>query len=157
MVLNTTSKTRHAQSISSGGFTLIELMIVVAIIAIILTLALPVYNDYAIRTKVGEALSVAAAAKTAVSGACQENASIAAITESNTGYSLGAPTEYVAAILLSGPCTQPQITVQTQNTGTTPDPEVTLAGTLEDGHVEFVCSTNGQLHHVPKECRNVTP
>ena len=39
------------------GFTLIELMIVVAIIAIIISLALPVYTNYTTRAKVGEALS----------------------------------------------------------------------------------------------------
>ncbi|MEJ2385201.1 MAG: prepilin-type N-terminal cleavage/methylation domain-containing protein, partial [Xanthomonadales bacterium] len=43
----------------SKGFTLIELMIVIAIIAILLALAIPAYQDYTIRTKVGEGLSVA--------------------------------------------------------------------------------------------------
>ena len=50
----------------SKGFTLIELMIVIAIIAILLALAIPAYQDYTIRTKVGESLSVMASAKLAV-------------------------------------------------------------------------------------------
>src|SRR5688572_26540939 len=49
------------------GFTLIELMIVVAIIGILAAVALPAYQDYTIRAKVSEAIGFAAAAKTAVS------------------------------------------------------------------------------------------
>jgi type IV pilus assembly protein PilA len=49
------------------GFTLIELMIVVAIIGILAAIAIPAYQDYTCRAKIAEAVNAAAPAKTAVS------------------------------------------------------------------------------------------
>ncbi|HET7843041.1 MAG TPA: pilin [Xanthomonadales bacterium] len=57
--------TRHA----SAGFTLIELMIVIAILGILLAIAIPAYSDYTVRARVSEGLYLATTAKTAVSEA----------------------------------------------------------------------------------------
>ena len=68
-----------------AGFTLIELMIVVAIIGILAAVALPAYQDYTIKAKVGNALSSVATLKTAVALCGQENGGSVAscITGSN--------------------------------------------------------------------------
>lgn len=77
------------------GFTLIELMIVVAIIGILAAVALPAYQDYTIRSKVTEGLTLAASAKTAVSehrlsqGAYPADNAAAGYTSPDTKYVSG--------------------------------------------------------------------
>ena len=58
------------------GFTLIELMIVVAIIGILAAVALPAYQDYTVRAKVTELILAASSAKTAVAEAAQVNSAM---------------------------------------------------------------------------------
>lgn len=87
------------------GFTLIELMIVVAIIGILAAIAVPAYQDYTIRSKVSEGASLAAAVRTAVDVAFSEGTTLAGMPTTPT--SLGLPTnaasfagKYVSAVTL---------------------------------------------------------
>jgi type IV pilus assembly protein PilA len=77
---------------SQQGFTLIELMIVVAIIGILAAVALPAYQDYTVRSRVVEGLSLASAAKVAVA----ENA--ASGTAFANGWSAPTATDSVSSV-----------------------------------------------------------
>ena len=85
------------------GFTLIELMIVVAIIGILAAVALPAYQDYVVKAKVGSALSSAASLKTAV-GLCAQEAGgvLTTCNGGSNGIPAFTPTKEVASVTIAG-------------------------------------------------------
>ena len=145
----------------STGFTLIELMIVIAVIAILLALAIPTYSNYSIRARIAEGLSIGMAAKTAVSSACLENPTINPITNSLAGYDFipgGGSDDFVSSVQLDGPCTAPVITVTMANTGTWGyDPILAFTGDIspDAGQVRWTCrSSNTPNTLLPDTCRS---
>lgn len=67
------------------GFTLIELMIVIAIIAILMSYAIPAYRDYTVRTKLSEGSAMAASYKMAVGEAYSDSGVLAGINNNTHG------------------------------------------------------------------------
>ena len=127
------------------GFTLIELMIVVAIIGILAAVALPAYQDYTVRAKVTEGLVVASSAKLAVA----ENASNG--KQFDSGWTAPAATTNVASIGITQATGLITITYPaTAGNGTiilTPTSSGALAGTSTGSTIPLGGSINWSCAH----------
>ena len=133
------------------GFTLIELMIVVAIIAILTAIALPAYQDYTIRSKVSEAVVAMDTAKLAVSETASSLGTMAAnITQAQAGYT-SQVTTYVSGVTI----TKGVVQATTQNTGATGGTTLSLTPnqTGVGSPIRWNCSTGMNFKYVPASCR----
>jgi type IV pilus assembly protein PilA len=139
---------------TQNGFTLIELMIVIAILGILIAIALPAYQNYTIRTKNAECLNVAAAAKLAVTENAQDRGQLALVTQALTGYNF-IGSEYCASLTITDGGV---ITATTQNTGAaapvvfTITPSEGSAG--NSGRIDWLCRAGAAPPaQIPAECR----
>ena len=107
------------------GFTLIELMIVVAIIGILAAVALPAYQDYTKRAKMSEAILAASACRTTITEIYQSGSSASAPGSNAWGCenSAGSASKYVDTITTSA---NGVVTVKVSSANMTGSPEVSL-------------------------------
>jgi type IV pilus assembly protein PilA len=142
------------------GFTLIELMIVVAIIGILAAVALPAYQDYTVRAKVSEIMIAASAMKNSVAEFYQtrnimpSNGSIGTVTQnssyvSTVAYTQGADTNtgVITALAQSGTNVALPSTVQGQSI------ILTGSGDQATGVVSWVCAGSIPAKYRPASCK----
>ncbi|SDY63684.1 type IV pilus assembly protein PilA [Lysobacter sp. yr284] len=135
------------------GFTLIELMIVIAILGILIAIALPAYQDYSVRTKNAECLNVAAAAKLAVTETAQDRGGLDKVDATNTGYEFVA-SKYCASVKIEA-TNGVIVTEATALSGGNPIAKFKLVPTADKGRIDWACTeTNGaKKSQLPAECR----
>lgn len=138
------------------GFTLIELMIVVAIIGILAAVALPAYQDYTTRAKVSEMILAASAGRTALAEAYATKGEFPDDT-SSADYVSSQSSQYVAGVSYAIVSSNAVITVSGRNLGNTDANNGTITltgvGNAADGTVNWTCGGTMPAKYRPASCK----
>ena len=149
------------------GFTLIELMIVVAIIGILAAIALPAYQDYVARTQMAEAMMLASGQKAAVTESWSNYGTVPA---NNSAAGIASPSKitgkYVQSVTVAASGSEGKVNALIKSAGVSngikgktltlvakfPSDANGSGGTATA--IEWGCSADAQLKYVPAACRN---
>lgn len=136
------------------GFTLIELMIVVAIIGILAAIAIPAYQDYTIRAQVSEGINLASGAKAAIAEYFMDSGNLP-LNNGEAGLEAAANIlgNYVTGVAVANGVVT--VTYGAQANNQILNDTLTLTPVTNAGSVQWTCAAGANMlpKHVPSACR----